>query len=156
MKTKTKRRRWHADPSALFRTMSKVQPFTQQEVTTLILPAVSAWDELKNGRGQETHYHTLAAVANVCLLRAEDVEGDIDELCLDMVKRAQEALLTIKERNDRSGRWGVCYISLERVPPMLDFYQQLVELSTPLQMQQAMKAVIARVNAGEVLELEIA
>jgi hypothetical protein len=37
---------------------------------------------------------------------------------------------------------------------VLEFYQQIIELSTPLQMQQAMKAVIARANAGEVLEVE--
>lgn len=145
-------KRYAADAGSMYRVMNRLQPFTGGEIAQLAIPMWQAWADMKNGSATDGDFHTLAAVVNVALVRAETVAGDVDELCVAMVKRAQDALMVLDERHKRLGRWGVCYQSLEHIPPALEFYQQVLELSTPLQMQEAMREVIRRGDAGEVIE----
>jgi hypothetical protein len=141
------KRRWHADPKTMLRTISKVQPFDENEIAELETPVRLSWTLFKSGQATEHDYHNIAAALNVAMIRAED----IDPIAVDMCLRAMEALNLVRLRFERIGKWGLDWMSMAHVPPALDFYDQLIELSTPLQMQKAMTLVIKRMDEGHVL-----
>jgi hypothetical protein len=141
------RRKWTADPQASLRTLSKVQPFTAREILALETPVRLAWHAFKTSQATSNDFHNIAAALNVALIRAED----IDQLAVDMCQRAMDALMRVKFRHDRIGTWGLDWMSMAHVPPALDFYDQLIELSTPLQMQAAMTQVMRRMEQGHTL-----
>jgi hypothetical protein len=141
------RRRWAADPSVLGRVLGKVQAFTTTELVRLQTPVRLAWESLRTGQGEAADYHTLAAAINVALVRSED----IDALTVDVCIRAQDALMAMSGRFDRTGKWGVDWSALQHIPVAIDLYEQLLDHSTPLQMQAAMTATLQRIQAGQVL-----
>jgi len=152
MKTKHRKdahakHRLRADPGAFFRVMARVQPFTQPEQTSLTLPLRVSWQSLCTGQGTEEDFHNLACCANVCLLRAEE----IDPLLVVPVQHAQDALMHMLDRAQRLGHWGTDHLSREHIPPLLDLYEQLIALSTPQQMHTAMQAVMLRMQRGQTI-----
>ena len=140
-----------ADPMAIYRTMGKIQPFTADELTALKSPPRVAFESLRRGQGIEGDFHTLAAVANNTLVCAESIPPD----CVEVAKLAQDALMRILDRQIRLGKWGLDSQALQDLPPVLDLHEQLLELYTPLQMQQAMAETIRRMKAGQTLAPEI-
>ena len=141
------KRRWHADPKTMLRLVSKVQPFTSEELVLLETPVRVAWESLRTGRGEESDFHTLAAAVNVALIRAED----IDPLAVEVCTRAADAMMAVWDRFQRKRVWGVDHLTLSHLPTCIDLYEQVLELSTPLQMQAAMNEAIQRSNHGHVL-----
>lgn len=140
-----------ADPMAICRTMGKLQPFSVDELTALKSPPRVALESLRRGHGTEGDFHTLAAVANNTLVCAESIHPD----CVEVAKLAQDALMRILDRQIRLGKWGLDSQALQDLPPVLDLHEQLLELYTPLQMQQAMAETIRRMRAGHTLAPEI-
>lgn len=152
MKTKHRtaakhKRRWQADPSSVYRLMAKVQPFTQEEQTTITLPVHVAFEAMRTGAGSFDDFETLAECLNVALVYSES----IDDLCVQTCIQAQEALMLAKARYDATGRWGLCWRGLQHIPPVLDLYDQMVALSTPQSLIDCMKVTQDRMRAGEVL-----
>lgn len=145
-----KRRQCAADPSAIYRVMSRIQPFTAAELLELKTPYRVAFESLRTGRGGELDFHTIAAVTNVVLVMGERIGPE----CVEVAKLAQDALMHMLDRALRLGRWGVDALALQNIPPALDLHDQLLELCTPLQMQQAMQAVLERMRAGQTLAPE--
>jgi hypothetical protein len=109
-----------------------------------------ALQSMRDGTGNDTHWNTLAAVVNVCLLRGERIAPEV----MQCAKDGQLAVLSIKDRFDRTGRWGVSHDDLVNLEACIDLYEQLIELSTPAQMLQAFRDVIDRMNAGHVIRKE--
>lgn len=148
MKT-ARRPRYPADPLAIFKAFNKVELFKTSELTQLSLPVRVAFDCLRTGEGKEVHFHTLAAAVNVALIRSESV----DQLCVETCQRAQHALMAVLARSQRLGKWGLDAAGLQDIPPAIDLHEQLLELSTPLQMQKAFNETIRRMNAGYGMEI---
>lgn len=142
-----RRRRWQADPGAAARAVAKVAAFSPDEIVRLAMPVRQAWEALRAGHGTEFDFHDLAAVINIALIRSES----IDPLAVETCQRAQAALMAMLDRAARLHRWGCDAQALRDIPPALDLYDQLVELSTPLQMHAAMQEVLERMQAGQVL-----
>ena len=134
----------------MYRLMSKIQLFTPVELVKLQAPVRVAFESLRIGRGDENDFHTLACIVNVALIRSES----IDQLCVETCQRAQDALMTILARSKRLGKWGLDAAGLQDIPPAMDLHEQLLELSTPHQMQQAMQETLLRMEAGHGLELQ--
>ena len=145
-KRQIRTRAYTADASAIYRTMSRVQPFTERELLTLQTPVRVAFESMRSGSGEEADFHTLAGAVNVALIRSET----IDPLCVETAQRAQASLMRILDRHRRIGRRGIDSQALQDIPPALDLYEQLLALSTPMQMQHAMQETLARMQAGEV------
>ena len=141
-----KQARYKADPSAIYRVMSKIQMFTDDEQIKLKLPVREAFERIKNGSGVENDFHTLAAAVNVTMVRAEK----IDPLAEETAIHAKAALMRTLHRHQATGRWGFDGPALSEIADCIDLHEQLIELQTPLQMQEAMQTVIARMDAGEV------
>ena len=144
------KRRQCADPASLYRVMNRLQPFTPSELLQLKTPYRMAFQSLRTGGGGELDFHTLAAVVNVVLVTGEKIGPE----CVEVAKLGQDALMLILDRALRLGRWGVDVVALQNIPPVLDLHDQLLELCTPLQMQQAMQTVLGRMKAAQTLAPE--
>jgi hypothetical protein len=142
------KRRYHADPSAIYRLMSAHQDFTQDEQAALVVPARLAFERIKSGAGQEDDFHCLAAACNVSLVSAEKISPLVESACL----MARDALLRCKERYTKTQRWGFDGPALGEIAEMLDVYEQLVGLLKPRQLQDAMTEVLRRSKNGAGLE----
>lgn len=147
---KPRKRRWQKDPSAMYRVMSMQQPFTQSEQIKLNLPVREALQSMRDGTGTDVHWNTLAAITNVCLLRGERIAPEV----VDVAKDSQMAVLSIKARFDRTGKWGVSHDDLVQLEACIDLHEQLIELSTPGQILQAFRDVLARMNAGHITRID--
>lgn len=143
------KRTYTADPSAIYRVMNRIQLFNPVELVELQTPVRMAFESLRTGKGEETDFHTLAAAINVSLIRSES----IDKLCVETCQRAQYALMSVLARSKRIGKWGLDAAGLQDIPPAIDLHEQLLELSTPLQMQQAMRETLLRMNSGHGFEV---
>lgn len=144
------KRKYAADPMAIFRVFNKLQAFTPDEQHHLGVPLRMAFERLRTGSGNEADWNELAAAANITMVRSEE----IDPLCVETARRAQHALLRAKDRYTRLGVMGLDGQALTDIPLMLDLHEQLVELSTPLQMQMAIRESYARMNRGQVQRME--
>jgi len=65
---------------------------------------------------------------------------------------AQDALMRIKERGQRPGRLGLDYQAMAALLPTIDLHEQLIDLSAPVQMRDALLEVMTRMNRGQVLQ----
>ena len=142
------KRRWLADPMTMFKTVSKIEPFTAAELLRLELPIRISFEALKSGQGVESDFHDIAAAINAAMVRSEDV----DPLCEQTAIAARDALMRTWERHQRTGRWGFDGPGLGEVESGIDLHEQLIRLSTPLQMMEAMREVIRRGDCGEVAQ----
>ena len=149
MKTKHRtaaqqKRRWMADPLATFRLINKIQPFTEDEMAQVALPARMSYQKIKDGVGSEADFDELAFACNTATVRSES----IDALCVETCLIAQRALLRCKDRYLRTGRWGFDGLALQEIPPLLDLHDQLILNSSPLQMNAAFQEQARRIQSG--------
>ena len=93
------KRRWQADPGAIYRVMGRLQPFTPAEQLNLNLPPRVAYESLRTGAGEEMDFHTLAGAVNVAMVRAEV----IDPLAEQTAITARDALMRCWQRHQATG-----------------------------------------------------
>lgn len=163
-RTKPRRKRLdRVDANAPLRTIYNNVDFTPQEQAQLSLPIHLALEALRRGQATAEDFDGLAVVANVCLIRAEHIDkaarkaGRLHseaDLMVPVIQRAQDALLTLKARALRTGRLVPTGPELQEIATVVDIHDQLLALSTPRQMQQAMREVLARVRRQQVCRLE--
>jgi|GEM_PF-2166975 len=146
--TKAKPGRGRADPFSYLRAIGGVQPFTTAEKTQLCLPVRMAYEAVRTGKGDAGDFDTLAVVVNTCLIRAEQIAPELVTRVID----AQDALMRIKERGQRTGRLGLDYQAMADLLPIIDLHEQLIDLSAPVQMRDALLEVMTRMNRGQVLQ----
>lgn len=147
--SKTKRR-WKADPLAVFKLINKIEPFNQDEMAQVAVPARLAYQQIKDGIGSEAAFDELAFACNTATVRSES----IDALCVETCLIAQRALLRCKDRYARTGRWGFDGPALSEILPMLDLHDQLILNSSPMQMNAAFQEQAERAKRGQVNTLE--
>lgn len=119
---------------ALHHLMNRLQPFTPSEHARI------SFESLKKGTGGYTDYADLADAINVSMVRAEK----IDPQAVAMVMLAHDAMMRVAERFERTEQWGFDGPAIAEVAEALDFYDQLLALSTPLQMHMALLEVKQR------------
>lgn len=157
-------RRYHADPTAPLRGIWGNVPFSEADQTELSLPVHLCLEALRTGRATEVDFDTLALIANVCLIRAEMIDkaarkrGRLHDpeaqLMVPVIQRAQDALLTLKARAMHTGRFVATGPELQEITTVVDIHDQLLALSTPRQMKQALREIMRRVQRGQVARIE--
>jgi hypothetical protein len=140
MKTKPKARRWHKDYGVFHRIIGLLEPFTSEELMRLELPIRMSFEALKNGNGQESDFHDIDAAINCTIVRSEDVAP----MCEHTAIAARDALMRAWDRHQATGKWGFDGPGLREVEAGIDLHEQLIRLSTPGQMVNAMREVIKR------------
>jgi hypothetical protein len=164
-KKRQPRRRWEASPTAPLRALVGSMPFDEAEQTKLQLPGHMAYEALRTGKASDEagDFDTLAIIANVCLIRAEQIDRDARrdgravsdaDFLVPVVREAQEALMRIKARSIRTGRMVATGPELQALATMLDIHDQLVANSTPRQMELALREVARRMQGRNVYRLE--
>jgi hypothetical protein len=124
------------------------QLLTDDQRVDLGVAVHTSIERIRLGEGIELDWHTLAAAVNVSLVLCErGVGGEY----LDDVKRAQDALIEIHQRHQRTGRWafsGGAYIALARA---VELHEAQLAAITRDGARAAMLEVRRRVERGEVL-----
>lgn len=139
---RTQRDRNAVEPSSVLRPILMCRQFDAEEASILAVEARMAWQRLTHGDGTQDDFDLLANSSNVALIRAEG----IDALAVEVVLRAQAAIIAMKQRFERIGKFGADAAALQDVPPMLDFYCDLLSFSSPQIMTDALMESVQRMN----------
>lgn len=133
------KRKYVADPASIFKVMNKLQPFTPAELLQLELPIRVSFEALRTGQGTERDWSDIVAAINTTIIRSRD----IDPQCEQVAGAASEALVRMWHRAQSTGRWGFDGPGISKVAMGIDLHEQLCRLSTPAQMLDAMRQVLA-------------
>jgi hypothetical protein len=101
-----------------------------------------AFEKLKSGTKDHTQFDRLAAAINVGLIRAEQ----IDPLAAETMVRGVSAMCSCDGIAKRHGRYGFTGPDLLDLGEALDLYEQILRLSTPKQMLDALDIAAARMR----------
>ena len=130
------------EPSHVLKPILMCRTFDADEAATISVDVRMAWHRLTHGDGTEADFDLLANSSNVALVRAET----LGELAVETVLRAQAAIVAMKERYVRTGRFGADAAALQDVPPMLDFYDELLKFGSPRTMIDALEVTVRRMK----------
>ena len=136
MKTKHRRaahaKRQNRDSFALWKVIARSTGFNEAEQTTLALPVRLAWVALKGGTSNQYDIATLTDVIAICTIAGQNMDALVQETC----DAARVAMCAVADRYNRCRRWGVDAQALRDIPPIVDFYEELLRVSTAGQMQE--------------------
>lgn len=123
------------------------QNYTQGDVRSIMRTVVEAFIGLRDGSNSIAHYNRLAAAMNIGIVRSEA----IGEGAVEVFRGAQRALL------DADAIYGAlrCYTftpgALVDLAKGVQGYFELLEMSTPAQMEAARVACAKRLEDGHAL-----
>lgn len=131
------KRKYQEDPFALFKVVARTTGFNQAEQTACALPVRIAWDALKGGTANENDIATLTDVIAICTVAGQNMDALVEETC----EAARRAMCAVADRFIRCQRWGVDAAALRDIPPIVDFFEELLRNATGGQMEQWVGAV---------------
>jgi len=124
-------KRQHRDSFALWKVIARSTGFNEAEQTACALPVRMAWSALKGGTANGDDIATLTDVIAICTVAGQNMDALVEETC----EAARNAMCGIADRYNRCQRWGVDAAALRDIPPVLDFYEELLRVSTGGQME---------------------
>ncbi|MBD9395171.1 hypothetical protein [Acidovorax sp. ACV01] len=139
--------RWQANPTAAFAVILERSPMRQEDMARSSNVVRTAWHHLCNGTGTTDHFDAVATAMNICLVRSESIGED----AIEVAQRAQAAMVAMQQRYLRCARLGPDAAALAAVPVGLDLYDELLRMSSPLQLETALAEVSHRITHGDVL-----
>lgn len=141
------KRRYIADPFAVMRTLELHTEPSQETATDIMAILRSAFNDMREGTADPDMFDRLAAAFNVGMIRAES----IDPMLLQIFHDAANAMREADGIWARHHRYGFTGPGLQAVVIALDAYEQLLRLSNPIQMKQALEESARRMlaQAGE-------
>lgn len=139
--------RWRTDPTAAFGLIAERTPMDGEDAAACSTEVRMAWHHLCTGTATTDHFDAVASAMNVCLVRSESIGPDAVEVAV----RAQSAMVAMQQRYLRCARLGPDADALAHVPIALDLYDQLLRMSSPLQLRAALAESLDRIAAGHVL-----
>jgi hypothetical protein len=120
------------------------QPFPEAELTRILIKVQDAFMQLRKGSTDPDIFDRLAAVLNVGLVRAES----IGQPAVEVFQAGQRALMECDAIFGRHRKFGFTGPGLLAMQEAVDLYEQILRLSTPLQMAKAQEECMRRVMAG--------
>lgn len=142
------KRRYQADPMAMFRAFGRAATFTESEQAQLNLPVRVAFQAFIDRTATEGDFHTLAGAVNVAMVCAERIDPLVEQTCT----AARDALMRVHARQMACGQWGLDGPAFAELELAIDVYEQLTGLLTGGQLKDAMQECIRRMQAGDVLQ----
>ena len=136
------------EPSHVLKPVLMSRTFDANEAAKISVDTRLAWYRLTHGEGSEPDFDLLANSSNVALVLAEP----LGELAVETVLRAQAAIEAMRDRYLRTGRWGADAGALADVPPMLDFYDDLLTHGSPRVMLDALEVTVKRMRMQQQFE----
>lgn len=120
-------------------------PYAPEEAAKISNEARMAWWKMCNGDGSTRSFDELVYALNTLRVLVEPFDDGVE-----VVTRAQEALLRIRQRYLEHGKFGVDAEALRDVPPALDLYDEFLSYATPRMMVNAMTAAVKRMERARV------
>lgn len=103
-------------------------------------------DAILRGHGTELAWATLACTLNVSLILSE---CGIDAPALQTIKLAQEALLRVRERAQRTGKWALDGDGIRVILAAVNIHDEQISRATRSQVTEAIREVHRRIEEGE-------
>ncbi|WP_395055230.1 hypothetical protein [Polaromonas sp.] len=128
-----KRRRWPADTLAWAQAITASQDQQPAHADKVMDLVRTACDRLKDGTADAGDYDRVAAAFNVALIRAES----IDPLVVETMNAGIVALLRCDAIWQRHRKYGFHGPDLEPLEDAMGLYEQILRLSTPRMMEDA-------------------
>ena len=144
------KRRYTADPTAIYRVIGRVEPFTVAEQAALNLPVRLAFDAFIKRTAVEDDFDTLVGAINISMICAEKIDPLVEQSCI----AGRDAVARVHERFLRTGQWGLDGPALTEIEQTVDIYEQLTSLLTGGQLKAAMTECTDRMAKGQVITLE--
>lgn len=126
------KRRYMADPFAMWKVVARTTGFNQDEQVQCALPVRLAWDALRSGTAIGDDIAVLSDVIAICIVASERMDALVQETC----EAGRIALAEVADRYTRVKRWGVDAKALRDIPPIVDLYEELLRNATGGQMEQ--------------------
>lgn len=149
MRKHGKRRKYVAGPAPLYQVLGGCAPFTESEIVSISAPLRMSLQKFTIGSANDVDWNTLAHVANVVTLRGAKIAQEV----LNCGQSAQKAVLTILERYKVSTVWDITPEELSSLSEAMDVHEQMLRLSQPKLMLEALKETNRRVEEGRVVVL---
>lgn len=112
-------------------------PWTERELTSMRLTLYASFDALVKGHGDWREFDGLGMAINVATVRACEI--DPTGLLASKLEPAIDGFARMKQRHATHGKLLFDGQGLEAARVAIDIYDQILELSTPKQMQLALK-----------------
>ena len=141
------RNRTQSAPTGGLGIIPLAQQYSDDEFRRLSVHARLAWQKLANGLGTQDDFEMLATCLNVAAVMA----ADIDDLVLDVLDRGMTAMVNMKERYMRLGRFGADAQALQAIPHALDVHDEIIKNSTPMQTVAALRTAMKMVDQDSVI-----
>jgi hypothetical protein len=136
------KRRFQADCTAWIRTIAGHQDQPEDNATAIMIKVRTAYELLRTGQGSNADFDRVACAMNVALARAEL----IDPLCEQSMVEGIRAMYGCAAIHERHGTYGFTGAGLQASSDAIDLYENILRLSTPMQMQAAADAAHVRVT----------
>lgn len=134
---------YRKDPYAFWKTIRGSEPYTDDQVTKLMLPLRFAFEALRRGTATTSDAFELANAINDTAIRSWSLEDE--EAANAAGPIANDAIAAMRrcgERYKKTGKLGLDGPAIGDVAAGIDLYEQLVRLSTPAQMMAAASQAI--------------
>lgn len=150
MRKRAKRRtRYVADPLAWQNAIRMQHGLTKDQRYDLGKAIHTGILRMRTGHGLEEDWYVFAAMANVSLILCErDVGGEH----LPIVYAAQDALMEIKARHQRVGKWGCAGPELKAIEDCAQLHEQQIANVPRVECRAALFEARRRAAQGHVLE----
>jgi len=140
------------NPHAVLAPVQRSRDFDDEEAAQLSNEVRLAWYKLTNGMGTTDDFDMVSNALNVAVIRAGQIKNG--DPAVQLVSEAMQSLLEMRARFERTERFGADAHAMQTMPPALDFYDELLRLSTPMQMTAALKESLECMALGHVMRLE--
>lgn len=139
---KTKRQRHHVDPRAGLRALDRARPFDPCDTVAQHILLREAMERLVDGTGNHDDFDLVAMALNLARVRAADIDAKLDAV----FAKSEAALVAVRERHQRLGKFGFSVLELEATNEALDAQEPIVNASSPQQIHDALMTVCKRLN----------
>lgn len=137
------------DPNAAFHAVAMQHGLDVTQQNDLGVALRVSLEALRIGRGTEQEFHTLAAAVNVSLILCE---RDVGAEHIGIVYAVQEALMEIKARHARTGKWGFSGPEMQAINDAATLHEQQIASVPRVACRDALFEARRRAAQGHILE----
>jgi thioredoxin reductase len=135
-----KQPKWQKDSMAAVHVIAANSEQPKENADKIMLRIRTSFESLKNGSTDSDHFDRIASAINVGLIRSESIAKEAECVMNDGVK----ALIECNDIFNKHGKYGFTGSGIVAMNEAIELYEQMVRMSTPKQMLDAMDIVIKR------------
>lgn len=126
-KTSTYARKLHyADKMAGFRLLDRARPFDEGDTTGEHIKTRACFERLADGTSDNDDFDRVAMALNLAKVRALE----IDQALACVLEAGQNAMMALKARNERWGKWDMLLAEREAVSEAMDAHEAITDASS--------------------------